>query len=530
MSSMASLGRMVSGLSASQRGLQVTGHNLSNMNTKGFTRQQLLQHDSAYLNIGKGLTTKQVGLGVSITEIRQVRDNFADARFRTENSTYQYYQAKQTATMEIESILDEPHGETLSGLMNDFWGQTQKLSTNPSGVEERLAFIQTADVLTKRMNQIMNGFEDYQYHLNDQVHESVDNINSLIEGIDELNDRIVEAEINGDNANDYRDQRNLLLDELSSEIDIDYTETPEGRIVINSNGRTILDHGFSLKLETEHVDNDSGFVEPVWEDTKEPVFKLHRSVNDTNSNDNGKLKALLTNRGNIKADANTSWEEIALNPNYSVDTTGNAYMIPKLQKEFSLFAQEITKVINDTLDGFGIDGEMGVPVFVPIDMPDVFPPGKTEADYLYAGNIQVNPKLLGEGGYNHLGTVSKTTDSSNIGDNSLVTELLDEWNKPRTWPGDAGTSSAAPHASETNFMDFYAEFVSDIGADGAQYQRKIKEKGTIVNSIETERQSMYAVSQDEELSNMLKYQYAYNASARMINVLDGMMDTVINQM
>lgn len=561
MSSIASLGRMTSGLKAAQTGLQVTGHNIANVNTKGYTRQQALQHDSGYLTIGSnGGRLQQVGLGVSISEIRQIRDEFADKRYRSENSVLNFYTSKQSATAEIESILDEPHGASISGMMEDFWKQVQKLSTNPSGVEERLAFIQTADVLIKRANQIMDGFNDYQYEVNIQVKDTVKNINSMLHQIKDLNESISKAEVSGDHANDLRDQRNVLLDELSSYIDIDYYEDKDGKVVVKSEGRNLVDGPFVVEMGLKTLDNGTGFVVPTWRDTGEEVYQLTNVVNGTSGEDTGKLKGLLIARGNTVGNMNTSWDEIALNPNYSVDKAGNSYIMPKVQKQLDSLIHELTTVVNDTLSGMGIGdhkGAVGVPVFVPIHTTDGTPlpnypkledyadiPGgltaieqyktamtKYKEDikmYLTAGNIQVNPELMQDGGYNKLGTVG--SDPDNIGDNSIVTDLLNEWSKSREWPIDGKGLASAPNAKHSDFMDFYAEMVSEVGAEGSEYRGKIKEKSTLVTTVDNERMAMGAVSQDEELSNMLKYQYAYNAAARMVNVLDGMMDTIINKL
>lgn len=561
MSSIASLGRMTSGLRAAQTGLQVTGHNIANVNTRGYTRQQALQHDSGYITIGSnGGRLQQVGLGVSISEIRQIRDEFADKRYRTENSILNFYTTKQNATAEIESILDEPHGAAISGMMEDFWKQMQKLSTNPSGVEERLAFIQTADVLIKRANQIMDGFNEYQYEVNVQVKETVKNINSMIHQIKDLNESISLKEVNGDHANDLRDQRNVLLDELSGLIDIDYYEDKDGKVVVKTEGRNLIDGPFVVELGLKTLDNGTGFVVPTWSDNGEEVYKLNSIISSTTGDDTGKLKALLLARGNTKADKNTSWDEIALNDNYSVDKVGNSYVIPKVQKQLDSLIHELTTVVNDTLSGMGIGdhkGAIGIPVFVPKyttdgtplptypkleDYTDI-PGGQTALEqykaamtkykedikpHLVAGNIQVNPELMQDGGYNKLGTVGG--DPDNIGDNSVVTDLLNEWSKSRDWPRDGQGLTSAPNPKNSNFMDFYSEMVSEVGAEGAEYKGKIKEKITLVTTVDNERMAMGAVSQDEELSSMLKYQYAYNAAARMVNVLDGMMDTIINRM
>ncbi|MGL4362146.1 MAG: flagellar hook-associated protein FlgK [Cellulosilyticaceae bacterium] len=635
MSSMASLGRMVSGLVASQRGLQVTGHNLSNLNTVGYTRQQMLLHDSSYIKIGTGTNLQQVGLGVSISEIRQVRDEFVDKRLRTESSILNFYQTKQETIGEVEAILDEPYGETLSGYMEDFWKQAQKLSTNPSGVEERLAFIQTADVLIKRANQIFGQLETYQQHLNTQIKQVVNRINDLTKGIKELNDAIKHSEINGDNANDYRDQRNLLIDELSGYMDITYSERKDGTMEIKAAGRSLVDGEFVTEISVEFLPNKTGFVTPIWKDTGKPIFNLNKEINAATGTDSGKLIGLLVARGEMVGTANTSWEDIALNDNKSVDYNGNSYMIPKIQKQLAELVKQITELTNDTLSGKGIDGGDGLLVFVPIKGANGRPLSQTEianihksraesmsqlftnmpkpkegadiAEYdelimqrenaiqayneyiktdpkdanyeanknafeqaasTYAEtakkyeeehkdksvstdvdalkkysdvndlfekeigcvfspeNMQVNPQLLKDGGYNHLGTVGGI--ASDIGDNSLVVKLLNEWSTPKQW-GDMNDPTS-PKYKETNFMDYYAELVSGIGREGFESTGKVTEKYSVVGNLTNERLSIGGVSQDEELTNMLKYQYAYNSSARMISVLDGMMDVVINRM
>lgn len=552
MSSIPSLGKMVSGLVASQKGLQVTGHNISNINTPGYIRQQVLQHDSSYLNISGPSGLKQVGQGVSITEVRQIRDELADKRLRTENSILNFYTVKQSAVSEVESILGEPHGASMSKMLDDFWKQTQKLGTNPSGIEERLAFLQTADVLMKKANHIMQGLNNYQEGLNKEVIESVDRINTLLYAIKDYNDAIVSKEINGDIAHDLRDQRNLLLDELSSYMEIDYYEERDGRVTVRAEGREVIDGQFVTELDLKQTKPGSAFLKPVWKNTGEEIYRLDREVNSARENDTGRLHALLIARGDGPADATTSWDDIALNDSKSVSVNGNAFLIPKLQKELSMLIQEIAKTVNESLDGLGMGQhaeEMGVPVFVPIasmdgtplpiqpnrsDFPDASTYNVAMQQYfldiephLVGGNIKVNPSLLADDGYNKLGTV---TVQGNIGDNTKVTELLEKWSESREWPPGGVIGTTDPYTKKTNFMDFYAEFVADIGREGFEATGKVKEKNTTVTNIENERQSMGGVSQDEELANMIKYQHSYNASSRMITVLDDMLDTIINRM
>lgn len=543
MSSISSLGKMVSGLNAAQKGLQVTGQNISNVNTKGYTRQQLLQHDTGYLTIGTNAGyAMQVGLGVSCTEIRQIRDELADKRLRNESSILGYYQNMTSASQEIEALFDEPYGDTLSDMINDFWAQTQKLNTAPDGVEERLSFIKSAKVLIGKINDVSNGLSAYQTQVNKQVESSVSKVNELILQIKDYNEMIAKAEINGDNANDYRDQRNLLLDELSTYGKVDYYEEADSRLLVKFEGHIVINKKFTNTLELKQTEEGSPFNKPIWSDTKTDVYDMTKESNSANGNDTGSLKALLLVRGDNYVTADTSWDDVALNDNFSVDKSGNSYMIPKYQKLLNDFTNKLVNMVNEAFDGTGIgfhEGQAGVPVFVLADVPsDLVKPAADASEEEWAaynerynallipGNIQVNPELLESGGYNKLGTVSG--DPENAGDNTKITEFLAKWEENIEWYQNDGKT--APLSKTVNLTNFYSEFVTDMGTDSSLYRIKANEKNTSVLNIENERQAMGGVSQDEEFANMLKYQYAYNASARMITMLDGMLDTIINKL
>lgn len=518
MSSISSLTKAVSGLQTAQKGLQVTGHNLSNIGTAGYTRQQLLQHETGYLTIGKnGGYALQVGLGVSNTEIRQIRDDLADRRIRTEQSVLSYYQELTTASKEIENLFDEPYGSNIGDLMSSFWSQAEKLNTAPEQVEERLSFINSANVLINKINDIANTLVDQQYSLTTEMSDAVDSINGIIDGIAELNKIIAEEEANGANANDYRDQRNLLLDELAAYGDVSYYEEPDSRVVVKFEGHPVVMKEVVSKMEMVSQEAYGTFDIPVWIGTGTPVCRLEdKAINAINDNATGKLKALLVARGEAIVTKDTTWSDVAIDDNRSVDKNGNNYVIPKTQMMLNELTSELTEMVNECFDGFGIDGEQGVPVFVEI----------RQGMGMVAGNIQVNPELLASGGYNKLGTVPDT-DPTNIGDNSKVTEFLNEWGKNKDWFANS-TDPAAPVSRNLTLTAFYNSVVTDIGAQTSTYSSTAEQRATSVTNIENERQSIGGVSQDEEFSNMIKYQYAYNASARMITMLDSMLDTIIN--
>lgn len=524
MSSIASLGRMISGLNASQRGLQVTSHNITNANTPGYIRQQLLQHDSQYVNIGNSGQLQQVGIGVTMTEIRQIRDEFADRRFRTENSVLSYYSTKKAAIDEMEIIFGEPHGEALSKTINDFWSQTQKLATNPAGIEERMAFIQSADVFVKQSNHIQNQLTEYQNNLNTQVIDTVRSVNKLTKGIQSLNESITYYEINGDNANDLRDQRNLLLDELSSIMDINYREESDGRIIVTGEGVTLVDAQFRAEMTTARTkEKGSPFVVPVWKNTGMDVYRMDRAATSIGGRDNGKLRSLLMMRGNSPANADTAWDSIAINPSLSVDSDANAYLIPKIQKKFDLFVKELATTINEVFNPPTGDIPWGQGIYKDSQGTELFT-AINPALEMGVGNIQINPLLLESGGYNYL----PTSISGDESDTTVIEKLLEKWNEGKEWF--AGVEDTSPIKKTATFRAFYSELIAELGAEGKEATGRSEEKSILIADVESSRQSMGGVSTDEEMASMMKYQYSYNAAARMITVLDGMMDTVINRM
>lgn len=586
MASISSISKAVSGLVAAQKGLQVTGHNISNTNTKGYTRQQLLQSDSPYLNIGSnGGYALKLGLGVTCDEIRQIRNDMADRRLRTENSVLHYYQKLNSATSDIESMFDEPYGSTISEFLSDFWSQAQKLSTTPDGVEERMSFISTAKVLMSKINVVTESLKTYQTKLNSDVKTTVNRINEILDGIKETNEKISLAEAGGENANDYRDQRNLLLDELSQYGSVTYTEDADKRVLVKFEGHIVVNKQLVTKLELKQTRPGSPFDKPIWSDTKSDVYNMSERSSSEKGNDSGSLKALLLARGEDIITSDTSWDDVALNDQFSVDVEGNAYLVPKVQKLLNQFTNKLAEIVNGSFTGTGIGehtGKDGVPVFIAINVPDdlkafheKFKAGKTtyinstnppdpqnppndtnnpahpnhpnHADYLkewedfekykkilIGGNSEVNPELLENGGYNKLGTVKKdpngADNSTNTGDNTIVKEFLAAFGETQKWNDKNTNSSSAPYEKYSNMKDFFSELVTGIGSQGDLYINKASEKNISVMNIENERQAMGGVSTDEEFSYMLKYQYAYNASARMITMLDGMIDTIINRM
>ncbi|MBN2221435.1 MAG: flagellar hook-associated protein FlgK, partial [Vallitaleaceae bacterium] len=306
MSSLSSLSRAVSGLMANQSALNTTAHNLSNVNTPGYVRQQVIMKDSSYVTIGRTATSlMQLGLGTDVQTIRQVRGEFLDLAYRTENSRYGFYSAQATSIDEIENIIGETEGEAFSKILNDLWTSISELSKHPEGLETRGGFIQNAALFVEKANLIGNQLKGYQENLNDDITSKINRINEIGVEIERLNNIVAGEEANGSNANDYRDQRNLLLDELSYLVDVRYREDPSGNLLINVENVPFVTIGNVNQLGTIQAEDFSNLVDPYWphlssEGPPPVVRKLYNLANPTGAqydNNKGELKGMIISRG-----------------------------------------------------------------------------------------------------------------------------------------------------------------------------------------------------------------------------------------
>ncbi|MFP4697158.1 MAG: flagellar hook-associated protein FlgK [Eubacteriales bacterium] len=531
MASVSSLSRAISGLDANQRALNVTAHNLSNVDTPGYVRQQALFKDSSYTNVGNNF---QLGLGTDIQAIRQVRDQFLDEAFRNETGRQGYYLSKYEAIQELETIFGEIEGESFSEVLNSFWNSLNELSKQPEGLETRGTFVQSAVMLIDRANLISDQINDYQLNLNQQIKDTVDEINQIGEDIVTLNEKISRYEAFGDRANDLRDERNNSLDRLAHLVDISYKEDNAGRVSVLVEGLGFVDENRVSKMTLEQAEPNSPLVKPVWEEYGHDVFNFSKSISSENDNDIGSLKGLLLARGTRTA----NYTDMENQAHYEENIKSS--MIMNAQAQFDNLIHGIATLINDTLAPntttgsiqldtgsapYGIDGSRGTELFkrehydrydatgeyIEEDSNDVYT--------LYsAGNIVINPEILKD--YDKIALSKTPTD---IGDNSIVEDIIEKWKAP--------FSSIEPGGSSiVNYTEYYSAFVSGLGHEGNLANKMQTNQKTMVNQIDNQRSKLMGVSNDEELGNMMKYQHAYNASAKVINTVDDMLEHVISRL
>ncbi len=573
MGSMSGLYIGVSGLNVSQASLNVTAHNLANVDTTGYVRQQAVLTDFNYTKLGESYISPMMkGLGSNFAMVKQVRDIFLDQSYRQEIGREAFYRAQYNAVEEVEGLFGEMEGEAFQNTMKDLWVSLQELAKEPDSVVTRASLIQTAVTFIERAENISKQLNDYQVNLNTRILDQVERINQIGEEIKGLNLKIRQYESTGvEKANDLRDQRNNLLDELGKMVRITYKEDPNSIVTVNVEGVPFVTEDMAFKMGTVKVSEGSKMLKPVWTafgDTD--VFNLDRAASSKDNTDIGSLKGLLTARGDKQA----NYTDIPKRADYATEglynmaiidynNSINSSVIMSTQAQFDQLIHGIVTTINDILspnkqvtlsDGsvvkildvdnapVGMDGNktMGEALFVRKSMPRY---GEEELvtflqeDGTYdavltriyleedpadnysmftLGEIEVNPAIMQN--YSLL-PLSSNTGSGDF-DIKTAQKLIEQWQ--------SAFSTLSPNSlTEYNFSDYYTAFVSEIANRGEQLDTISSNQAAMADSINNQRMEVTGVSSDEELTNLIKYQHAYNASARYVNVVSEMLEHII---
>ncbi|SHK01580.1 flagellar hook-associated protein FlgK [Tepidibacter formicigenes] len=537
-----------SGLFAAQKALNTVGHNIANANTPGYTRQRVeLKADSpiSYPG-GKGM----IGTGVDAYKITQVRNEFLDIKFRSEANAYGQWSYRNSSLSQIEAIMNEPSDSGIRKVMDNFFASFEELSKDPSSLTTRAVVRERAIEFSHTLNHSYSQLEKMVKDADFELQTTVNQINTYARDLAKLNLQIERAEMDGSNANDLRDQRNLLLDELSQLVDVEVKEVSNGehggiKTIISINGNPLVYHD-----KVDEIEIEKGFHK--YKDELGLEFEVShlkfKSGSPINTNYiKGKLKAELDMRDNI---------------NDSDGPKGIPYYMMKLNE----FTEKITSEINRiNMQGYGLDeNSTGKLFFEAEKIADIDSngdgnkdidnyvktylstnPTKTEEDAIQEWEADPNNKgytIMKDGDGNWY-KVSKTS-AKDIKISQDIDKDLDNIAAAKTsvgnGKGQAGDNSNILEMSKLRHKDdmfswgsaddFVKTLISNLGVDAQEAARMTQNQEVLINQVDSTRQSISGVSLDEEMSNMIKFQHAYNASARMITAVDEMIDVIVNRM
>jgi flagellar hook-associated protein 1 FlgK len=574
-----------SGLRGSQNALNTTAHNLTNVDTAGYTRQQVQLGSRSYVTIAvtpHAVANKEYGLGVSYSNVKQVRDVFLDKSFRRESGRSMFYQVSAEAMNEVENVLGEMDNSPFQTNMEDFWTAVQELAKDPTSSVTQGLFLQRASEFVERSSAIYEGLCEYQDNLNDQVLTQINTINQYGKQILDLNEKIRTIEAGGvEEPNDLRDQRNEILDKLSKLANISCGSDIYGNVTVQLEGVDFVKGATFYEIGIKQ-DEATGFYTPFWpmeasytvtpggekdyyiENAK--VFDLDRPVSSALNTDIGGLKATLLARGDHRA-------------NYTDMTDAKSYdsisqsVIMNVQGEFDQLTHNVIQKINsiiadasgvtqvadgDTLQVTYADGttasleagakyclskpggylrtsegepmqifdRIGCKNYEKATMKDgsgkdveiwvQIPEDPEVPDSLYTmGNVRINELLSQQP--SQLGFRLEDGSEDQETAKALTEAFTDESYKLN------------PNMEKrTTFIEYYTDLVSQVANSGSVYQNLHDYQENTVENIQSSREQIMGVSSDEELSNMIKFQNAYNASSRYINVISQMLEHLVS--
>ncbi len=477
------LNSAVKGLLASQRSLYTTNHNITNANTKGYSRQQIDQRATRAHNLpGIGF----MGTGTEIYNIDRVRDSFTDFKYWNESAPMGEWDVKRNALGEIEKLMGEPTDNSFRQYMDDLYTSLEDLSKNPSDRAFREPVRENAMSFTKHFNETAKRLENMRNDTEYDMGVKVKHINSLGDQIGKLNRQIYLRETGGNSANDLRDRRELLVDDLSKIVNVqvseseyrrssdknnqDYDAPLSGKYTVSVNGISLVDHTDINKIIFNGDKEEEKMI--VWENGQEVKLR------------SGELKAMkdmLAGNG----------EE-------------NSYRgIPFYEKKLDQFAQIFAEKFNEQhKKGKKSDGENGKDFFV-------FDENNPAASLSLSKEILDSVDNIAAG----------FTGSAEDGENILA--LIKQREDKNFFPDKM--SQGTPD-------DFLKSILSSMAVDSLQAQRSYSTQEIIQRNIGSKRASISGVSLDEEMADMVRFQHIYVAASKMITTMDSLLDLTVNRL
>lgn len=512
------------GLFAAKTGLQVTSNNVYNMATVGYSRQYAKQVASSPIGNFGGLG--QMGTGTTIETIGRVRDEYLDRKYWPKVSTLGEYEQKSTQLSMMETSFSALSESGVSNNVNGFFTSISDLAFNADSLEYRTAVISNAETLISNLKSHANALHQQQEELNDDLYTVVSTVNSLGKQISNINTQIYQNEITGHTANELRDKRTVLLDELSKYGNIQIKEYDDGtgrelgkKMDVLLNGQEFVSHDTSRELKLEpriatdpaNQPNDVvGLYNIKWDNGTD--FNLNGLT--------GEMKGILDLRDGNSGTGN------------SMNYKGIPYYIGKLNE----FTRTMASAMNDGIryndagvlngvightDGFDMNGDAGGPLFTYKDNAGIEDTNidsvvsnvdKGEYANIDVFNIQVSTAIKDD---SRLLAISSVNDATQVSNNEVVLGFLKLKDDMSLF-------------NEGGAIQFSNAMSATLSIDTKQAEKFDKYYKETAKAVDNQRMEVSAVSLNEEINNMVKYQHLYQVSSKLINVINEIYNTTIN--
>ena len=553
-----------SGLQNAQYALNTTANNLANVNTTGYVRQQVRFADKTYNKLkdpNKNVNMQQYGLGVSIGDVVHARDIFLDKSYRQENGRKGFYTSFYEITDYVQDLFQELNGEQFKQSVSDLHQAFQELEPNMDNSTKQNLVLEKADLLLSRTKSLYDDMKSYQSNINEQIKDDVDRVNKIGNRIYELNLQIQKVEAGGqETAMTLRDERDNLLDELGGYGSVSIKEDATGFTYVDFESTPFIDDNKCYNIGLQE-DKETGFYTPYWTQLSDVdkqqyvrVFKKNEVISTDLNTDVGSIKAKLLARG----DGYGTYQDLESEEAY--DRISGCTMMETEAQVSALLHNIVTKINDAYCPNKTVDTDV---TYTDADGNQVSLKGKKVLD---AANCAVGEdgqlpprelftrvgmdrytKVTGDDGntyyvYNEEDENDPTTlyslnnisinkelrkqitlmpyKNQNGTDYPLGEKLMSLWN-------DKGMTLNPYDKKPCTFEGYYDKLIGQIGNDGSTFQSASETLTGALSSIDNQRQQTMGVSSDEELTHMIKFQSAYNASSRFMTVISQMTELIV---
>ena len=547
-------------LSINQRAMQTVGHNIANQETEGFSRQQVRSGTSAPDPTG-------LGGGADAQPTSRVYDKFVQRKILQENPRSEMFKSRGEFLQKIEIIFSETEGNGLHKALNEFWNSWSQLSNQPESEPARMRVKEQSDVLASRFRGMHSQLSGLRKEINGRLVATVNKVNELGQKVAELNRQIFSYEGRQRVANDMRDARNQAIEELSALVDVNSFEDPNGRTtVIIGRDWTLVEGINRYQLDGKMKGGELGMLNIDGVSTNDNRRDLTRTFRE------GEMAEMLRMRDDTIVEYQKNLDEIAFGLAGKVNKihasgTGINSAAEMMKSTFGLNSAALNQPLpflkdgifqlhlvdphNEILETYEIEVQAGkdtLPDIVKRLNQTVNDPGLLQASIEGDGSLllQSGPDykfIFGEDQSSLaqvLGLNSFFDTLKGAEDIQLSGHILENTNNISTGkdliPGDnrialeiAKLQTMPTMRDETmTFDEYYNGVLTGMGLKIQRNNTEQAQQESMVKQFKEIRSSISSVNMDEELADMMQYQKAYEASARFINTIDKMMETVIN--
>lgn len=458
----------LSGMTASKAAITTTGHNIANANTDGFSRQRVETETNMPQSYGN---RGQLGTGTLIGRVSRTNDEYLEKQIREGTRDMSHLEEKQMALKQTEDIFNEMNGDGLNRVVSKFFNEFRKLANEPESPALRQAVREASQAVVNDFHRLRSEVDQVRKHIDSRIEGYTSEVNADAQELKELNMRLLVANASKTPANDLEDKRDLVLKKIAGYMDVSTHKDEMGNVVVDIRGVGPLVAGPEVsKFRVERTGpDDQGKPTNAYDVISEAA--AHENV--THRVHGGKLGALIEVRDELLSTVVDRLDDMA----------------------FSL-----SKAVNEIhANGVTGDGQQGVVFFKDLD-------SKERASEYIGLSDSINRNI------NNIATAVR---SNSPGDNRIALAIAGLQDQKLM---NGGTSTAD---------EFYNAIVSDVGVASGSVMNKMNQQKDIMLQLNKMRDQISGVSIDEETANLMQFQHTYDASAKVIQVADEMLKTVL---